>query len=107
MARSGLVVERAGRTFERKFLDPPVDKDTRAASIGPVTLNVAMARRHGWSEEAINRAVKEIGRISRTESSIAHRRGPVKGCPCVYCDFTVPLKHLELLDQRIPRWRRE
>ena len=71
-----------------------VHPDTTSHGVGPLDLDVAMARRHGWSEKAIERTVKAIGEMSRRESGLAHRNGIVPGCPCVCCDLSIPISAL-------------
>lgn len=55
---------------------PIVSENTTDWGVGPVGLNVDMARRHGWTEKQINRAAEELRRISRKEGGIAQRRHP-------------------------------
>lgn len=54
--------------------------------VGPVTLDIEMARCHGWSKEQIGRAAEELEAISIRERDIAHSRGVVPACPCLDCD---------------------
>ncbi len=85
---------------------PYVSETTSSTSVGCVTLDAEMARRHGWSEKQINRAAQFVHAVARRENRISHRRGPVPKCPCVTCDRKVPLEQLQGLG-RIPKWRRE
>lgn len=62
--------------------------------VGPLDLDLEMARRQGWSEAQLERTAKAIGTLSRREAAIAHRKGPVPGCPCVVCDFSIKLEDL-------------
>jgi hypothetical protein len=71
-----------------------ISLDTREAACGCISLNVVLARRFGWSEKAIERTFKVLASLSKRESALAHRNGPVHGCPCVTCDLEVPLDHL-------------
>jgi hypothetical protein len=48
-----------------------IDAETIEAGCGPVVLDVAMARDHGWSEEQIRRAFEEIRRVAIQEGLIA------------------------------------
>lgn len=78
------------------------------AGVGPVSLDVAMARQHGWSIQQIDRALDELGKISRRYGDLAHRRGPVAGCPCETCDRRTPDHQLAEPSARRRRelWRR-
>jgi hypothetical protein len=69
---------------------PLVREETTEISMGSVTLDAAMARRHGWSAAQLERAWSRLRAIARRENALSHRAGPVKGCPCVVCDPKVP-----------------
>lgn len=71
-----------------------IDGETHSASVGSLSIDVDMARSHGWSEKAIFRAFERIGKLSRRENALAHRNGRIKNCPCCVCDFKVSLKDL-------------
>ena len=73
---------------------PYVPEDAHSFGVGPLQLDVLMARRHGWTWAAIYRTAKKIGAISRREAAIAHRKGQVQDCPCVVCDQGVRLDEL-------------
>lgn len=62
-----------------------VNASTHSWGVGPVQLDVDMARTQGWSEAAIERTCDKLTTISRREGSIAHRNGPVPTCRCVKC----------------------
>lgn len=82
-----------------------INEETSEFGVGPLNLDVKMARRHGWSEEAIEYVAKLIGDVSQREATVSHWAGPVKGCPCISCDLAVPLDELDdgnLLDRS--RW---
>jgi hypothetical protein len=79
------------------------------SGVGPITLDVQMARGHGWSIAQIDRALQQLGAISRREAGISHRHGPVPGCPCETCDLTTPIAGLMEPSSRRRReaWRRK
>ena len=62
-----------------------INEDTTSFGVGSVTLDVDMARRHGWSERAIRRVAGVLAAISRRETNRSHRKGRVPKCPCVHC----------------------
>lgn len=63
-----------------------IDDETQSVSRGAVSIDVEMARRHGWSDKAILRAFEAVSAIAAKEYALSHRNGPVKNCPCVVCD---------------------
>ena len=76
--------------MKRPFIPPDADSH----GVGPLGLDIKMARGHGWTQKQIERVAKAIGTISRREGAISHRKGRVPGCPCVVCDFNIKLKEL-------------
>lgn len=101
---------RGARAVPRRRTAPPrrpfIRETTEEIACGPVELDVKMARRHGWSERAIERAWKALSAISKREGGLAHRRGPVAGCPCIVCDPRVSNQELQGAVHSIPSWRR-
>lgn len=91
--------------MKRFWRRPFIDEETQSVSCGAASIDVVMARRHGWSDKAIERAYAAVQKVSRRESALAHRNGPVQGCPCVVCD---PKVADELTDNARCRaaWRR-
>lgn len=81
-----------------------IDEETHSTGVGPLSLDVAMARRHGWSEKQINRVAEQIGVLSRRNAAISHRNGPVPACPCVVCDPMVPDSQTDNVKRR-ESWR--
>jgi len=55
---------------------PLVGADTQAFSVGAVTLDVDMARAHGWSEPDVNKAAARLEEISRFYGRRARARYP-------------------------------
>ena len=47
-----------------------------SASMGPVSLDVSMAKAHGWSDAALARAWAALEAVARRESGYARRRYP-------------------------------
>lgn len=45
----------------KKLIGP----DTHSYGVGPLSIDVDMARKHGWSEESIEGAADEVARSSR------------------------------------------
>lgn len=82
-----------------------INEETQSTAVGPISLDVAMARRHGWSEKQIERVAKRLGAISRFNKTLSHRKGPVKFCPCVVCDPKVKDSDTDDAKQRAS-WRR-
>lgn len=75
--------------------------------VGPVTLDLDHARQAGWSDTQIERAQEQLSEISKRETSLSHRNGPVDGCECITCDDTVA--ESELFDSYAVQrasWRR-
>ncbi len=71
-----------------------ISPTSNSHGIGPLTIDLAMARRHGWSQEQLQKVVGLIGDISRREGDVSHWKGPVENCPCVTCDLQVETKDL-------------
>ena len=93
--------------MRRKPIEKPyVSETTTSTSVGCVTLDCEMARRHGWSEKQIIRAAIRVHAVAKRENILSHRYGPVLRCPCILCDRQVPLRLLKGLGT-IPKWRRE
>lgn len=90
--------------FKKLRRRPWIDEETQSASVGPLSLDVTMARGHGWSEKQIERVAEQIRVLSRRNGAISHRRGPVKGCPCVSCDPKVPDRDTDN-EKRRESWR--
>lgn len=49
---------------------------THSFGVGPISLDVQMAREHGWSDKQLLRAMDKIEDLSKKESRIAVRRHP-------------------------------
>jgi hypothetical protein len=65
-------------------------QDTRSIGIGCVTLDVAMARDHGWTEDDIKLTWEAISAVYRaTYQMVARRAGHTRRCPDCEC-WTVP-----------------
>lgn len=77
-----------------------INDTTTTIGVGPIELDVEMARIAGWSQAAIERAAKEIRKLSRRENALAHRNGPVASCRCVACDPQISMAGLPLEYQR-------
>lgn len=59
-----------------------IDQETQSVGCGPVDLNVAMARKIGWSEVQIQRVWDRMYLWSRRETRIAaYRKGKTLVCP--------------------------
>lgn len=52
---------------------------------GPVSFNVGMARRLGWTQEQIEEVEETLHKIAVDNSRQSHARGPVPGCQCMEC----------------------
>ena len=64
------------RALVNEILQGPVNDETSNIGVGPVDLDVDMARRHGWSEEQIERAFETLKYVSRVEGTIAELNHP-------------------------------
>lgn len=71
-ARRGMVA----RTLVNKILEGPANSETSVIGVGPVSLDVAMAREHGWSEQQIERSWAALESVSLAESEISRLRRP-------------------------------
>jgi len=67
------------RALVNKILEGPVNDETSEIGMGPVNLNIAMARDHGWSKEQIERAWSVLEAVSMSEGEIAKLRSHVSG----------------------------
>lgn len=84
-----------------------INAETYTFGVGPLDLYVHMARTQGWSEAQIERTAEKLIAICKREAGIAHRNGPVKGCPCLTCDFRIADDLLEPVGVKIrARWHR-
>lgn len=73
-----------------------IDEETREASCGPLSLNVSLARAHGYSQKQIDRMFETVSRLAKKESGISTRRFPDRNAkqlgtviflgPCCLCD---------------------
>jgi hypothetical protein len=83
-----------------------IDDETREVGVGPLNLDVTMARGHGWTEKAIKRTADLIQKIAKRESAYARRRHPERyeDCNCgdKRCKVVVFLGHVDDLG----RWTR-
>lgn len=84
-------------------------REVTSFGVGPISLDIEMARRHGWSETLIKRTQEFIGAIARDANRETHFNGPVDGCPCCVCDASTPTDKLidcdGYLDTRL-NWER-
>jgi hypothetical protein len=63
-----------------------INSETRSFGIGPVVLDVEMARAQGWSEKIIQQAAFAIGAISREANyQAALSKGHTHRCPVCEC----------------------
>lgn len=53
-----------------------IKPDTQSYGVGPLSLDVAMARRHGWTEEMLEGAADEIAKLSRSKGMEAQSKNP-------------------------------
>ncbi len=75
-------------------------RETHSFSVGPVTLDVDMARENGWDYYQIARACDILSTVSRTEYRIAsHREGLTRQCKACEC-WTVPKGDCHLCEPR-------
>lgn len=67
-------------TSQRRVVKPKspplLDSEIQSFGVGPLNLDVSLARLHGWSEKQIARVADAIGKLARKEGSIAERRHP-------------------------------
>jgi hypothetical protein len=54
----------------------PIDDETREVSWGCLSLNVSLARGHGWSEKQLDRVHDQLAKIAKKESRIAGKAHP-------------------------------
>lgn len=66
------------RNPERAYLDQELVSvaTARTSGVGPILLDCAMARRHGWTGREIVRVALILGAVSRFAGSAARRRHP-------------------------------
>lgn len=70
--RRGMVA----RALVNKILEGPVNDETSDIGMGPVSFDVAMARKHGWSKEQIERAWSVFEALAKAEGEIARLNRP-------------------------------
>lgn len=84
MSRAKRAAAHRKAAFARGWIDRLLD--SAAVGVGPLSLDVTMARKHGWSPSQISRVVGQLGALSRRNHALSHRNGPPGNCPCVTCD---------------------
>lgn len=67
-----------------------INEDTTSIGVGCATLDVTMARKHGWTQDDIQRTWETIAAAVRaTNQQVARRVGHTRQCPDCEC-WTVP-----------------
>lgn len=77
-----------------------------SSGVGPISLDVEMARKHGWTTEQIDVAAYILAEISRANSkAVALRNGHTRQCPVCEC-WTVPHGNCHLCEENKQNERR-
>jgi len=90
--------------LEGHWLNDAIAKETprettRSSGVGPVHVNIDMARGHGWSERQISRCLAVCHASSRLEGRLVnHAKGYTRQCPVCEC-WTRPEGECHLCEQ--------